>query len=223
MKKHTSKSHLFVYLKLSLVYSTVKPYLPSYPDEVKTALSIGTLEAQDKLKIILRQSNHSAVFQDAHSARIFPGTTPPSVGLFSWGMGRGKGGLFPGAIVVWRGVEAAADAAATQGTAKGKSKGPALSGRRLSVSSLEENSAKRQKLGVSPDASRVIRPGVHPAAEEDISRPGSRGSTKSEGAQPKEVLEVENVPPQSKDAVVTDLFLIVHGIGQGVSYPLGSV
>jgi hypothetical protein len=119
---------------------------------------------------------------------------------------------------VWRGIEAAAAAAAAAKDEKGKGKGSAIEGRRLSVSSLEESAAKRQKLSVSPDASRTKRPGVHlPDGEEEISRPESRGSTKSEGAQPKQVLMVENVPPRSEDTVVTDLFLIVHGIGQGVS------
>lgn len=191
--------------ELEEAYHAVKPYLPSYPDEVQTALSIGTLEAQDKLKVVLRQSNHSAVFQDASSARIFAGTTPPSAGLFSWG----KGGLFPGATVVWRGVETAA---ANSPTNKGKSN-PLSEGRRLSVSSLEELTAKRQKLSVSADASRTRRPGVHPSPP--TSRPESRGSTKSEGAQPSRHLEVESVEPRSEDAVVTDLFLIIHGIGQG--------
>ncbi|CAE6417449.1 unnamed protein product [Rhizoctonia solani] len=191
--------------------SQVKPYLPSYPDEVQTALSIGTLEAQDKLKIVLRKSDHSAVFQDARSARIFPGTTPPSGGLFSWGIGRGRGELFPGATSVWRGIEAAADA----NTGKEKQKGSTVNGRRLSISSLEETANKRQKLEVSPDASRTRRPGVHPTYSEDgIARPESRGSTKSEGDQPKTVLNVESVP-ENEDAVVTDLFLIIHGIGQG--------
>ncbi|KAG8757079.1 hypothetical protein FRC11_004821, partial [Ceratobasidium sp. 423] len=200
--------------ELEEAYHHVKPYLPSYPDEVQTALSIGTLEAQDKLKIVLRQSNHSAVFQDARSARIFQGTTPPSAGLFSWGMGRGRGGLFPGATLVWRGIEAAAEA----GSGKEKQKGPTVEGRRLSISSLEESANKRQKLEVAPDASRARRPGVHPSQSEDgIARPGSPGSTKSEGDQPKNVLEVENLPLQNEDAVVTDLFLIIHGIGQGLT------
>ncbi|KAL5632399.1 hypothetical protein ACGC1H_005381 [Rhizoctonia solani] len=198
--------------ELEEAYHQVKPYLPSYPDEVQTALSIGTLEAQDKLKIVLRKSNHSAVFQDARSARIFQGTTPPSAGLFSWGMGRGRGGLFPGATAVWRGIEAAAEA----NTVKDKPTRPAIGGRRLSISSLEEMANKRQKLEVSPDASRARRPGVHPTPSEDgIARPESRGSTKSEGDQPKQVVEVDSVPTQTEDAVVTDLFLIIHGIGQG--------
>ncbi|CAE7090882.1 unnamed protein product [Rhizoctonia solani] len=197
--------------ELEEAYHQVKPYLPSYPDEVQTALSIGTLEAQDKLKIVLRKSNHSAVFQDTRSARIFQGTTPPSAGLFSWGMGRGRGGLFPGATLVWRGVEAAAEFSA--GKEKEKHKGP---GRRLSISSLEDMANKRQKLEVAPDASRVRRPGVHPTKSEDgVARPGSPGSTKSEGDQPKQVFEVDNVPAPNEDAVVTDLFLIIHGIGQG--------
>ncbi|KDN41017.1 hypothetical protein RSAG8_07723, partial [Rhizoctonia solani AG-8 WAC10335] len=197
--------------ELEEAYHQVKPYRASYPDEVQTALSIGTLEAQDKLKIVLRKSDHSAVFQDARSARIFPGTTPPSGGLFSWGMGRGRGELFPGATSVWRGIEAAADA----NTGKEKQKGSTVNGRRLSISSLEETANKRQKLEVSPDASRTRRPGVHPTHSEDgIHRPESRGSTKSEGDQPKTVLNVESVP-ENEDAVVTDLFLIIHGIGQG--------
>ncbi|GAB1520904.1 hypothetical protein RhiTH_003993 [Rhizoctonia solani] len=201
--------------------SQIKPYLPSYPDEVQAALSAGTLEAQDKLKTVLQKSNHSAVFQDARSARIFQGTTPPSVGLFSWGMGRGRGGLFPGATVVWRGIEAAEEvtAAVTATGAGGKDKDkpsrPALEGRRLSVSSLEEGANKRQKLEVAPDASRIRRPGVHPRQSEDgITRSESPASTKSEGDRPKKVLEVEPVP-QDEDTVVTDLFLIIHGIGQG--------
>ncbi|QRW20358.1 phospholipase [Rhizoctonia solani] len=201
--------------------SQIKPYLPSYPDEVQAALSAGTLEAQDKLKTVLQKSNHSAVFQDARSARIFQGTTPPSVGLFSWGMGRGRGGLFPGATVVWRGIEAAeevtAAVAATGAGGKDKDKPsrPALEGRRLSVSSLEEGANKRQKLEVAPDASRIRRPGVHPRQSEDgITRSESPASTKSEGDRPKKVLEVEPVP-QDEDTVVTDLFLIIHGIGQG--------
>ncbi|CAE6382343.1 unnamed protein product [Rhizoctonia solani] len=198
--------------ELEEAYHQVKPYLPSYPDEVQTALSIGTLEAQDKLKIVLRKSNHSAVFQDARSARIFQGTTPPSVGLFSWGMGRGRGGLFPGATLVWRGIEAATEA----NTGNNKQPRPRVEGRRLSISSLEEAANKRQKLEVAPDASRTRRPGVHPTQSEDgIARPGSPGSTKSEGDQPKQVLEVESVPTPNEDAVVTDLFLIIHGIGQG--------
>ncbi|CAE6504476.1 unnamed protein product [Rhizoctonia solani] len=199
--------------ELEEAYHHVRPYLPSYPDEVQTALSIGTLEAQDKLKVVLRNSNHSAVFQDAQSARIFQGTTPPSAGLFSWGMGRGRGGLFPGATLVWRGIEAAAEAS----SGKEKQKAPTV-GRRLSFSSLEESANKRQKLEVAPDASRVRRPGVHPSQSEDgVARPGSPGSTKSEGDQPKNVIEVENLPLQDEDAVVTDLFLIVHGIGQGLT------
>ncbi|CAE6432318.1 unnamed protein product [Rhizoctonia solani] len=197
--------------ELEEAYHQIKPYLPSYPDEVQTALSIGTLEAQDKLKIVLQKSNHSAVFQDARSARIFQGTTPPSAGLFSWGMGRGRG-LFPGATVVWRGIEAAAEAS----TGKEKPKGPTVEGRRLSISSLEESANKRQKLEVAPDASRARRPGVHPTSSEDgIPRPQSRGSTKSEGDQPQRAFEVETLPPPSEDTVVTDLFLIIHGIGQG--------
>ncbi|KAH7336775.1 DDHD domain-containing protein [Rhizoctonia solani] len=198
--------------ELEEAYHQIKPYLPSYPDEVQTALSIGTLEAQDKLKIVLRKSNHSAVFQDACSARIFQGTTPPSAGLFSWGMGRGRGGLFPGATVVWRGIEAATEAS----TGKEKPKSATVEGRRLSISSLEESANKRQKLEVAPDASRARRPGVHPTSSEDgIPRPQSRGSTKSEGDQPQRAFEVETLPPPSEDTVVTDLFLIVHGIGQG--------
>lgn len=118
--------------------------------------------------------------------------------------------MFPGATVVWRGVETAA---ANSPTNKGKSN-PLSEGRRLSVSSLEELTAKRQKLSVSADASRTRRPGVHPSPP--TSRPESRGSTKSEGAQPSRHLEVESVEPRSEDAVVTDLFLIIHGIGQGV-------
>ncbi|KAG8740420.1 Carnitine O-acetyltransferase mitochondrial [Ceratobasidium sp. 414] len=60
---------------------TVKPDLPSYLDEVKAALSIGTIEAQDKLKLSLPTSDYSAVFQDACTARVLQGTTPPSAGL----------------------------------------------------------------------------------------------------------------------------------------------
>ncbi|CEL58527.1 putative phospholipase C1020,13c OS=Schizosaccharomyces pombe (strain 972 / ATCC 24843) GN=SPCC1020.13c PE=3 SV=1 [Rhizoctonia solani AG-1 IB] len=197
--------------ELEEAYHQIKPYLPSYPDEVQAALSAGTLEAQDKLKTVLQKSNHSAVFQDARSARIFQGTTPPSAGLFSWGMGRGRGGLFPGATVVWRGIEAAEEA--TGG--KEKPTRPTIEGRRLSVSSLEESANKRQKLEVAPDASRTRRPGVHPRpSESGIPRAESPESTKSEGDQPKQVIDVDIIP-QDDDTVVTDLFLIIHGIGQG--------
>ncbi|CAE6351628.1 unnamed protein product [Rhizoctonia solani] len=197
--------------ELEEAYHQIKPYLPSYPDEVQAALSAGTLEAQDKLKTVLNKSNHSAVFQDALSARIFQGTTPPSAGLFSWGMGRGRGGLFPGATVVWRGIEAAEEA--TGG--KEKPNRPTIEGRRLSFSSLEESANKRQKLEVALDASRTRRPGVHPRPSESVnSRPETPESTKSEGDRPTRVIDVETIP-QDDDTVVTDLFLIIHGIGQG--------
>ncbi|KAG9113863.1 hypothetical protein FRC07_007721, partial [Ceratobasidium sp. 392] len=213
--------------ELEEAYHTVKPYLPSYPDEVQAALTAGTLEAQDKLKLVLSKSNHSAVFQDACTARVFQGTTPPSTGLFRYlfGGAGGAGELFPGATVVYRGVENATVAASRNpnGTDKEKDKGKEEVGRRMSVTSLEESTAKRQKLDVSADASRTRRPGVHP----DISRPESRASTKSEGGVPKglkspmaagkkmKTLEVENVVPRSEDTVVTDLVLVIHGIGQG--------
>jgi hypothetical protein len=128
-------------------------------------------------------------------------------------MGRGRGGLFPGATVVWRGIEAAEEA--TGG--KEKPTRPTIEGRRLSVSSLEESANKRQKLEVAPDASRTRRPGVHPRpSESGIPRAESPESTKSEGDQPKQVIDVDIIP-QDDDTVVTDLFLIIHGIGQGVS------
>ncbi|KAF8755259.1 DDHD protein [Rhizoctonia solani] len=185
--------------------SQIKPYLPSYPDEVQAALSAGTLEAQDKLKTVLQKSNHSAVFQDARSARIFQGTTPPS-GSFQLGNGQRARRAVPGATVVWRGIEAAEEvtAAVTATGAGGKDKDKPSRPR-----------SKRQKLEVAPDASRIRRPGVHPRQSEDgITRSESPASTKSEGDRPKKVLEVEPVP-QDEDTVVTDLFLIIHGIGQG--------
>ncbi|KAG9084852.1 hypothetical protein FRC06_003867 [Ceratobasidium sp. 370] len=202
--------------ELEEAYHTVKPYLPSYPDEVQAALSIGTLEAQDKLKLVLPKSDHSAVFQDACTARVFQGTTPPSAGLFKYLFGPGNGGeLFPGATVVYRGVENAV--AAGNGSSEGAK---SRDGRRMSVSSLQETSVKRQKLEVSVDASRTCRVGVQPPE----SRPESRASIKSEGGVPqglkpapkkKRTLEIEAVVPRSEDTVVTDLVLVIHGIGQG--------
>ncbi|KAG8740423.1 hypothetical protein FRC10_004346 [Ceratobasidium sp. 414] len=201
--------------ELEQAYHTVKPYLPSYPDEVKAALSIGTIEAQDKLKLSLPTSDHSAVFQDACTARVFQGTTPPSAGLFRYIFGAGNGGeLFPGATAVYRGLENAV--AAGNGTSEGTK---SQDGRRMSVSSLQETSDKRQKLNVAPGVSRIRRPGVQPPE----SRPESRASVKSEGGVPKELksaltkktLEIEEVVPRSEDTIVTDLVLVIHGIGQG--------
>ncbi|KAG9077843.1 hypothetical protein FS749_010212, partial [Ceratobasidium sp. UAMH 11750] len=203
--------------ELEEAYHAVKPYLPSYPDEVQAALSIGTLEAQDKLKLALPKSDHSAVFQDACTARVFQGTTPPSPGLFKYLFGAGGNGgeLFPGATVVYRGVENAV--AAGNGSSEGTK---SREGRRMSVSSLQETNAKRQKLDVAIDASRIRRPGVHSPE----SRPESRASTQSEGGAPKglkhtpkktKTLEIEEVVPRSEDTVVTDLVLVIHGIGQG--------
>ncbi|KAG8786311.1 hypothetical protein FRC12_016730 [Ceratobasidium sp. 428] len=216
--------------ELEEAYHTVHPWYSSYPDEVQAALTIGTLEAQDKLKTRLPKSDHSVVFQDACTARVFEGTTPPSTGIFRFLFGGARSGeLFPGATVVYRGVEnaAAAGALKASGETKGKENGAGSGdGRRMSVTSLEESTAKRQKLDVSADASRTRRSGVHP----DISRPDSRASsTKSEGATPKGFMrpvsggrkkttlevEVENVLPRSEDTVVTDLVLVIHGIGQG--------
>ncbi|KAG8690205.1 hypothetical protein FRC09_012073 [Ceratobasidium sp. 395] len=221
--------------ELEEAYHTVHPWYSSYPDEVQAALTIGTLEAQDKLKTRLPKSDHSVVFQDACTARVFEGTTPPSTGIFRFLFGGARSGeLFPGATVVYRGVENAVGGANVNGEAKGKENGVVGvgvgagtgDGRRMSVTSLEESTAKRQKLDVSADASRTRRSGVHP----DISRPDSRASsTKSEGATPKGFMrpvapgrkkttlevEVENVLPRSEDTVVTDLVLVIHGIGQG--------
>ncbi|QRV92658.1 phospholipase [Ceratobasidium sp. AG-Ba] len=202
--------------ELEQAYHTIKPYLPSYPDEVQAALSIGTIEAQDKLKTTLIQSNYSVVFQDASTARIFQGSTPPSAGFFRF-WGTGKGDLLAGATPVYRGVENAKAAGASSTASQGQE------GRRMSISSLEESSAKRQKLEVAADASRTRRPGVHPPQSD--SRPSS---IKSEGGVPsssslrppsdkRKSIEVvvEDVPPRPENTVVTDLVLVIHGIGQG--------
>ncbi|KAG8691678.1 hypothetical protein FRC08_010111 [Ceratobasidium sp. 394] len=122
--------------------------------------------------------------------------------------------MFQAAAVVHRGVENAV--AAGNGSSEGiKSR----DGRRMSISTLQETSAKKQKLDVAIDASRTRRPGAHPPE----SCPESGASVKSEGEVPKglehtskkiETLEIEEVVPRSEDAVVTDLALVIHGIGQ---------
>ncbi|TDL17868.1 hypothetical protein BD410DRAFT_753898 [Rickenella mellea] len=188
--------------KLEEAYKKVKPWEPSYEVELAQAFDLGLelgIEALDKLKQPL-DSSSSILFEDGKIARIitnsltarfFASLLPSPVSSRS---GPSPNTFYPGSTVVYRGYDAALSA-----------KTP------VQTPTTTDPSAKSETPGSGATADDVLlTPGQEEKDVKEADEKNTRGR-KKERAKP--------FPPVGSDVheEVTDLVLIIHGIGQGLA------
>lgn len=184
--------------QLEEAYQAIKPWKESYQDELQAALQVGPA-AYEKLKHPLADVDGSVFFDDASAARLIYNsfTNRVSSALFSTLRSNRTNSPYPAAPLVFRGYDEA----------------------------IKRSSAPSRATSVSPS-----RPASAPPDAEQLSRRKSMDpkivkKVTERISIEKEFYTEESHIPASGDAKVgegssqevTDLILVVHGIGQGVS------
>ncbi|KAF8508209.1 DDHD domain-containing protein [Gautieria morchelliformis] len=187
--------------QLDAAYHLIQPWQPSYNFELETAARLG-VEAFEKLKYPLTlspltgTSRPFVIFEDAFTARITSSTNnffPNS--FFGSRNRRAKTGAFTfSGTPVFYGYDTA--------LARTLSKSSPQNSRPLQ-GKQEEAAAVRNSLGAAID--------IHPPSSANMSAP-EYSEIHSNTADGKRLLVEDNGPQR-----VTDLVLVVHGIGQGLA------
>ncbi|KAG8813486.1 hypothetical protein FRC17_001553 [Serendipita sp. 399] len=189
--------------ELEKAYQTIKPWEPSYEEEVAAAIQAGSV-AYEKLKVPLAHPSDggSVFFDDAGSARILYSSlsTRVSSAIFATIRGSRSSSPYPGAPVAYRGYDEAVLRANVP------SRPSSVSPTRAPGNALDDKRSRRKSM----DARSV-------AKAED-----KRGRRSTD--QPRETLNdidttagYDSKVGEGNSQDVTDLILVVHGIGQGLS------
>ncbi|KAG8808008.1 hypothetical protein FRC17_004176 [Serendipita sp. 399] len=192
--------------ELEKAYQTIKPWEPSYEEEVAAAIQAGSV-AYEKLKVPLAHSSDggSVFFDDAGSARILYSSlsTRVSSAIFATIRGSRSNSPYPGAPVAYRGYDEAVLRANVP------SRPSSVSPTRTSGNAsdiLDDKRSRRKSMDVRNTAKAEDKRGRRSTDQpretlNDIDTTAGYDSKVGEG--------------NSQD--VTDLILVVHGIGQGLS------
>ncbi|KAL5524599.1 hypothetical protein ACEPAF_9739 [Sanghuangporus sanghuang] len=185
--------------QLEELYSIVKPWLPTYELELSTAFEQG-FEAHAKLKQPL-DDVRSVVFEGSSKAYIVQNTSRRYFSLFPASSAKpSTPSFYPGSITVYRGYEAASEAAvaASSPVNRLRSSSPP------SKCKVDTEESGYQSDGVS----------VSPAKENREVKYVDNADKRWKNSQRRK----SSTPVGNEDAEgsVTDLVLIIHGIGQGL-------
>ncbi|KAL5520107.1 hypothetical protein ACEPAG_1767 [Sanghuangporus baumii] len=180
--------------QLEELYSVVKPWLPAYELELSTAFEQG-FEAHAKLKQPL-DDVRSVVFEDSSKAYIVQNTSRRYFSFFPTSSAKpSTPSFYPGSIMVYRGYEAAVAASSSVNRPRSSS---LPSKRKVDI---EESGYQSDGVSASPvEENREVK-------FVDNTDKRWKNSQRRKSSTP-----VGNEDPEDS---VTDLVLIIHGIGQG--------
>ncbi|KAL5482713.1 hypothetical protein ACEPAI_9307 [Sanghuangporus weigelae] len=180
--------------QLEELYSVVKPWLPSYELELSTAFEQG-FEAHAKLKQSL-DDVRSVVFEDSSKAYIVQNTSRRYFSFFPTSSAKpSTPSFYPGSIMAYRGYEAAVAASSPVNRPRSSS---LPSKRKVDI---EESGYQSDGVSASPvEENREVK-------FVDNADKRWKNSQRRKSSTP-----VGNEDPEDS---VTDLVLIIHGIGQG--------
>lgn len=183
-------------------YQAIKPWEPSYHDELSAAIQVGAA-AYEKLKHPLGASDAAVFFDDAHSARIIYNsfTNRVSVALFGTLRGNRTISPYPAAPLVYRGYDEAIRRASAPS-------------RPVSTSPTRPSSVPPEFGEIpsgrkSSDSNPAGRHGHTMSLEKNAGKNASLNANTGK-------LATESKVGEGGPQEVTDLILVVHGIGQGV-------
>ncbi|CCA71004.1 related to phosphatidic acid-preferring phospholipase A1 [Serendipita indica DSM 11827] len=180
-------------------YHTIRPWELSYQEEVTAALQAGAV-AYEKLKHPLKHSDGAVFFDDAFTARLIYNSfaNKLSSAIFATIRGSKSNSPYPSAPVVYRGYDEAVRRANVP------SRPASVSPSRSSTTQLDTSAADRVSRRKSMD---VKAASSEARGRKSLDQRNSRTGTPLPDAKVGE--------GWSED--VTDLILVVHGIGQGLS------
>jgi hypothetical protein len=189
--------------QLEEAFQTIKPWKESYQDEILAAMHVGAA-AYEKLKLPLADTEGSVFFDDASSARLIYNsfTNRVSSALFSTLRTNRTNSLYPTAPLVYRGYDEAVQRSSAP--SRPTSTSPPRPATAVSGSSAEDRLSRRKSM----DAKLAQK-----VAERTLQESQSSSTEPNTTAADAKVGE-----GRSQD--VTDLILVVHGIGQGVRYSI---
>ncbi|KAG8812689.1 hypothetical protein FRC19_002992 [Serendipita sp. 401] len=189
---------------LEKAYQAIKPWESSYQDEVAAALQTGPV-AYEKLKVPLAHPDGASVFfDDAGSARLLYSSLSTRVSSAIFATIRGRSNSpYPSSPVIYRGYDEAVLRANVP------SRPSSVSPPRTSNDILESSDEKRSRRK-SMDVRNTSRArDVRGRKSTDYSREDTDGIGFAD------IYDAKVGEGSSQD--VTDLILVVHGIGQGLS------
>lgn len=195
--------------QLEDAYQSIKPWKPSYQEEVLATLQVGPA-AYEKLKCPLPDG--SVFFDDASSARLISNsfTNRMSSAFFSTLRGGKQISPYPASPLVYRGYDEAVRRANVP--SRPVSASPSRASSVPAGSSESEQRTRRKSLDAktaakfSQERGRRVTQGV--TLGDTISQ------DQFEETRPSDNAKVGEGPSED----VSDLIFVVHGIGQGVSF-----
>jgi hypothetical protein len=185
--------------QLEEAFQTIKPWKESYQDEILAAMQVGPA-AHEKLKLPLGDTEGSVFFDDAGSARLIYNsfTNRVSSALFSTLRTNRTNSLYPTAPLVYRGYDEAVRRSSAP--SRPTSISPPRPATAVSGSSPSDRPSRRKSM----DAKLAQKVAERTSQE-----------NQSSNAEPDITAEDAKVG-EGRSQDVTDLILVVHGIGQGV-------
>ncbi|KIM30120.1 hypothetical protein M408DRAFT_328513 [Serendipita vermifera MAFF 305830] len=200
--------------QLEDAYQTIKPWKPSYQEEVSAALQVGPA-AYEKLKYPLAEG--AAFFDDAGSARLISNSFANRVSsaFFSTLRGGKHNSPYPASPLVYRGYDEAVrranvpsrPASASPSRASSLPPNSSETDKRIRRKSLDARTASRFSHERGRKSTQGVNLGV-PGANQEPNESENLNEN-----HPYEDAKVGEGPSED----VSDLIFVVHGIGQGLS------
>lgn len=226
---------------LEEAYATIKPYDPSYEDELRSALEFGP-DAEAKLKHSMAEVGVDVIFQGKSSARIYARNLPARLSKsFLTSFIRDKGHS-SGGTLVYRGYDSVLSHSHSQPTSTASTEKPGVKAKaeadKVAAKAVEIKQHATMKLHqdkVQAETSAAdTAPSHDPTAEQTepakasalgnlftwksrftgSSRSGANSTEKGDSNTTAEAMDDDKSAEDGSEPELAELVLIIHGIGQ---------